>query len=98
VTDRRELTALLHCLSLNVSTPWTYERAAEMLEANGQLAQALAACEAWFALPEDVRQDHASQNRMLNRRQQRLRSIMHAQAAEAAARAVQERAGRYRSY
>ena len=96
--DRRELTALLHCVSLRVRTPWTYERAAELLEANGQLGQALAATEAWFTLPEDVWRSHAGQTRMLDRRRQRLRSILHAQVAEAAARAARERAERAERY
>jgi hypothetical protein len=69
-----ELTTLLHCASMRMETPWTYERAAELLEACGEPEQALAACEAWFALPASRGSVHAAKNRALTRRRHRLRS------------------------
>jgi hypothetical protein len=77
--DRRELATLLHCLNLGLPTPWAYERTAQVLEANGQIRQALAACEAWFALPERVRQQRSTQTRRLDRYRQRLRAMLHTQ-------------------
>jgi len=82
-SDRRELATLLHCLSLRLPTPWAYERSAQLLEANGQLRQALAACEAWFALPEETRSQRATQTRRLDRHRQRLRGILNARQGRA---------------
>jgi hypothetical protein len=71
-----ELTALLHGAATGLETPWTYERAAQLLEECGEREQALAACEAWFALPEHRRAAHASRARGLVRRRQRLRALV----------------------
>jgi hypothetical protein len=70
-----ELTALLHCASMRVDTPWTYERAAQLLEECGEVEQALAACEAWFALPASRRSAHAGKTRAIARRRTRLRMV-----------------------
>ena len=71
-----ELTTLLHSASMRVGTPWTYERAAELLEQSGQPEQALAACEAWFALPASRAPESGAKNRSLGRRRQRLRTAL----------------------
>lgn len=68
-----ELTTLLHSVSTGASAPWTYERAAELLEECGEPAQALAACEAWFALPAATGRANAARSRALARRRSRLR-------------------------
>src|SRR4051812_48503053 len=45
--DQRELAHLLHSVSGRVDTPWTYARAAEILVAAGETAQAHAVTSAW---------------------------------------------------
>lgn len=67
-----ELATLLHYVRVGVRTPWTYERAAQVLEEIREQAQALAICERYFTLcgnSDSVRQTA----RPLERRRNRLR-------------------------
>ena len=73
-SDQRELCTLLHGVAVRVETPWTYVRAAEMLEAVGELAQAYAVCEAWLKLPASQRVEAAHDTRQLTRTRDRLRA------------------------
>jgi len=69
-----ELTTLLHTISLRTETPWTYDRAAQILEECGQPSQALAVCEAWFLLAASHGPASKAKNRALSRRRHRLRA------------------------
>ena len=48
--DLRDLETLLHGVAVEVDTPYTYERAAMLLERAGEHGPALSVCEAWLAL------------------------------------------------
>lgn len=72
--ESRELATLLHGVHIRADTPWTYERAAAMLEQHGEPAQALAVCEAWFALPAATAPANSQRTRAIGRRRARLRS------------------------
>lgn len=47
----RELAMLLHGIDLHVDTPWTYQRAADMLESTGHAKMALTALDLWLSHP-----------------------------------------------
>src|SRR3954454_7042048 len=63
--DQRELAHLLHSVSGRVDTPWTYARAAEILLAAGELAQAHAVTSAWQRHPAARATEHAAATRSL---------------------------------
>lgn len=71
--ELRELGTLMHGVSAGMDTPWTYERAADILEAGGERPQALAVLDAYFALPSRTRDANPVSTRALARRRQRLR-------------------------
>ncbi|MCF2529918.1 hypothetical protein [Yinghuangia soli] len=71
--ELRELATLMHGVSAGMDTPWTYERAADMLEENGERPQALAVLDAYFLLPDRIREANSVQTRTLGRRRHRLR-------------------------
>lgn len=72
--QQRELSTLLHGVAIGVDTPWTYERAVELLEAAGQSAQAHAVCHAWLARPAAAQPANAHATRNLTRARDRLRA------------------------
>ncbi|MEU8137463.1 hypothetical protein [Streptodolium elevatio] len=69
----RELATLMHGVSAGMETPYTYERAADLLEKGGERPQALAVLDAYFMLPAHIRDANPSETRSLGRRRQRLR-------------------------
>lgn len=71
--ELRELGTLMHGVSAGMDTPWTYERAADILEAGGERPQALAVLDAYFALPRRIHDANPVSTRALARRRQRLR-------------------------
>ncbi|NUU21010.1 MAG: hypothetical protein HOV68_05770 [Streptomycetaceae bacterium] len=71
--ELRELATLMHGVSAGMETPWTYERAADLLERGGERPQALAVLDAYFTLPTHIRDANAVHTRTLGRRRQRLR-------------------------
>ncbi|MDP9398449.1 MAG: hypothetical protein M3P96_11810 [Actinomycetota bacterium] len=70
---QRELCALLHGVEIGATTPYTYARAAELLDSIGEPGQAYAVCEAWFRLPAGRRAQQAQADRSLARQRNRLR-------------------------
>lgn len=72
--DARELATLLHGIAIKVDTPWTYERAAEMLDAIGEAGLAYAVCTAWLALPEAAEAVNAQGTKTITRQSNRLRA------------------------
>lgn len=72
--DVRELEVLLHGIAIKVDTPYTYDRAAALLERCGETGPALAVCEAWLALPAAHWPEYAHHTRALERHRDRLRT------------------------
>lgn len=72
--DLRELEILLHGISVHADTPYTYERAATLLERCGEHGAALSVCEAWLAHPASRWPEHGQQTRGVVRHTSRLRS------------------------
>jgi hypothetical protein len=72
-SDVRELATLLHYVNIHVETPWTYERAGELLEQAGEMPAALAVYQEWLAMPVARRPALSAQTRTLERRRARLR-------------------------
>ncbi|NHC13340.1 hypothetical protein [Motilibacter deserti] len=70
--DQRELAHLLHSVSGRVDTPWTYSRAAEILLAAGDVAQAHAVTSAWLRHPASRAAEHAAATRSLTRTHERV--------------------------
>ncbi|MGR7001160.1 hypothetical protein ACU686_29055 [Yinghuangia aomiensis] len=72
--ELRELGTLMHGVSAGMDTPWTYERAADILEAGGERPQALAVLDALLRAAEPhTRRANPVSTRALARRRQRLR-------------------------
>jgi hypothetical protein len=71
--DLRELTTLLHGVAVEVDTPYTYERAAVLLERAGEDGAALSVCEAWLAHPASKWAEYVHHTRALDRHRARLR-------------------------
>jgi len=69
---QEELAILLEGVRRKVDTPYTYERAALLLERARQLQQALQVCDVWLALPEQVRHQGAATGRKIMKRRERL--------------------------
>jgi hypothetical protein len=78
---QRELCTLLHGIAVRAETPYTYLRAAELLERSGEHTQAFAVCEAWLALPASNSASVAHDTRVVVRLRERLRSRLAADAA-----------------
>lgn len=72
-SELRELATLLHYVNIHVETPWTYERAGELLEQAGDAGGALAVYQEWLTMPVARRPALSAQTRTLERRLQRLR-------------------------
>ena len=49
--DLRELEILLHGIAVSADTPYTYERAAILLERAGEPGPAISVCDVWLSLP-----------------------------------------------
>jgi hypothetical protein len=75
-SDLRELATLLHYVNIHVETPWTYERAGELLEQAGDMGGALAVYQEWLAMPVARRPALSAQTRTLERRRERLREYL----------------------
>ena len=71
--DLRELETLLHGIAVQADTPYTYERAAVLLERAGDPAAALSVCEAWLAMPAGRWPEDANHTRAIEKRRNRLR-------------------------
>ena len=72
--DIRELEVLLHGIAVQVDTPYTYDRAAVLLEKCGEVGPALAVCEAWLALPSARWPEYTHHTRALEKHRDRLRA------------------------
>jgi hypothetical protein len=72
--DLRELETLLHGIAVEVDTPYTYERAAVLLERSDEPGPALSVCEAWLAHPASKWPEDAQHTRSVERHRARLRS------------------------
>ena len=72
--DLRELETLLHGVHVEVDTPYTYERAAVLLERDGQSGAALSVCEAWLAHPASRWPEYAQHTRGIDKHRARLRA------------------------
>ncbi|MGH8867522.1 MAG: hypothetical protein ACRDYU_05945 [Actinomycetes bacterium] len=72
--DQRELATLLHGVSIGVDTPYTYERACDVLDRIGEVEQALAVCESWLSHPASERPTSATTTRLLTKRRARLQA------------------------
>ncbi len=72
--DLRELETLLHGVAVEVDTPYTYERAAVLLERAGEPGAALSVCEAWLAHPASRWPEYVQHTRGLDKHRARLRS------------------------
>jgi hypothetical protein len=76
--DVRELETLLHEVASQADTPYTYERAAVLLERAGEAGPAMSVCEAWLAHPAAGWPEYAASTRNLERHRARLRSRLSA--------------------
>jgi hypothetical protein len=72
--DLRELETLLHGIAVEVDTPYTYERAAILLDRAGDLGPALSVCQAWLALPAAKWPEYLHHTRAIDKRGTRLRA------------------------
>jgi hypothetical protein len=72
--DLRELETLLHGVAVQSDTPFTYERAAVLLERAGEPGQAVSACDAWLALPASKWPEYSHYTRSIDKRRTRLRN------------------------
>ena len=72
--DLRELETLLHGVAVEVDTPYTYERAAVLLERAGEPGPALSVCEAWLAQPAARWPEYAQHTRAIEKHRARLRT------------------------
>ncbi|HYJ77405.1 MAG TPA: hypothetical protein VEX89_02475 [Actinomycetes bacterium] len=72
--DLRELETLLHGIAVEVDTPYTYERAAVLLERCDESGPALSVCEAWLAHPASKWPEYAHHSRSIERHRARLRA------------------------
>lgn len=71
--DVRELETLLHGIAVEADTPYTYDRAAALLERCDEAAVALAVCDAWLAHPASAWPEHVHHTRAIARHGTRLR-------------------------
>lgn len=83
--DVRELETLLHEVTAGSDTPYTYARAATLLERGDELPTALAVCEAWLDSPAASQQDYAQQTRVIDKHRFRLRGKLTSRALRAGA-------------
>lgn len=83
--DVRELEVLLHGINVAADTPYTYDRAAILLERCGELGAALAVCDAWLAHEAASWPEHVAATRALGRHRDRLRVRLQARTPPATA-------------
>ena len=83
--DVRELETLLHGIAVAADTPYTYDRAAVLLERCGELGPALAVCEAWLALPAAGWPEYVHHTRAIEKHRMRLRTRLTSRPVQAAA-------------
>ena len=79
--DLRELEILLHGIAVSADTPYTYERAAILLERAGDPGPALSVCDAWRALPAAKWPEYVHHTRAIEKRRTRLRTRQSTKAA-----------------
>jgi hypothetical protein len=79
--DLRELEVLLHGIAVSADTPYTYERAAILLERAGEPGPALSVCDAWLALPAAKWPEYVHHTRAIEKRRTRLRTRQSAAAS-----------------
>jgi hypothetical protein len=79
--DLRELEILLHGIAVSAETPYTYERAAILLERAGEPGPALSVCDAWLALPSARWPEYVHHTRAIEKRRARLRTRQSAEAS-----------------
>ena len=72
--ELRELETLLHGVAVEVDTPYTYERAAVLLERSDEPGPALSVCEAWLAHPASKWPEYVHHTRAVDKHRFRLRS------------------------
>jgi hypothetical protein len=82
--DLRELETLLHGVAVEVDTPYTYERAAVLLERAGEQGPALSVCEAWLRHPAARWPEYTHHTRALEKHRARLRTRLSAKAVASA--------------
>jgi hypothetical protein len=83
--DLRELETLLHGIAVRADTPYTYERAAVLLERGGEPGPALSACEAWLAHAAAAAPENVHQTRVVEKHRARLRQRLAPDPASATA-------------
>lgn len=71
--ELRELETLLHGIAVQADTPYTYERAAVLLERAGESGQALWVCEAWLDQTAAKWPEYVHHTRAIEKRRNRLR-------------------------
>lgn len=76
--DLRELETLLHGVAVEADTPYTYERAAVILERCDEAGPALSVCEAWLARPVSTWPEHVHHTRAIDKHRARLRARLSA--------------------
>lgn len=72
--DLRELETLLHGVAVEADTPYTYERAAVLLERSDEPGPALSVCEAWLAHPASKWPEYVHYTRAIDKHRFRLRA------------------------
>ncbi len=72
--DLRELEILLHGIAVSADTPYTYERAAILLERAGEPGPAVSVCDAWLAHPAAKWPEYVHHSRAIDKRRSRLRT------------------------
>lgn len=84
--DMRELETLLHGVAVEADTPYTYDRAAVLLERGGEMGPALSVCEAWLAHPAAAWPEYVHHTRAIDKHRARLRTRLGTRPLKAAAR------------
>ena len=72
--DLRELEILLHGIAVSADTPYTYERAAILLERAGEPGSAISVCDAWLSLHAAKWPEYVHHTRAIDKRRSRLRT------------------------
>jgi len=72
--DLRELETLLHGIAVHADTPYTYERAAVLLERSDEAGPALSVCQAWLAHPASKWPEYVHHTRAIDKHSARLRT------------------------
>ena len=83
--DLRELETLLHGIAVEADTPYTYERAAVLLERCDEPGPALSVCEAWLAHPASKWPEYVHFTKAIDKHRARLRGKLSARPLDAAA-------------